>query len=171
MTVPLISDETVRTATRANFHNVLDLLAGKAVSTAAIAAIPYGAQLHKASPDDLIILSLSGHGYRSPQQVFYLVPYVTVKDEARMDDVWAQSISSDDLELWLRDVDAGKMVLLIDACYAGAAIQTRGFVPGPMGSRGLGQLAYDKGISVLTATQAFNVAIESKALGYSLAKL
>jgi uncharacterized caspase-like protein len=130
VTVPLISDETVRTATRANFHNVLDLLAGKAVSTAAIAAIPYGAQLHKASPDDLIILSLSGHGYRSPQQVFYLVPYVTVKDEARMDDVWAQSISSDDLELWLRDVDAGKMVLPViqrnDVRHRGGKTKTYG---------------------------------------------
>jgi len=168
VTVPLLSDDRVRTATRDNFHAVLDLLAGHTVSPAAMAAIPNAAQLHKAASDDLVILSASSHGYRSPEQVFYLVPYVTVKDEARMDDVWPQSISSDDLELWLRDVDAGEMVLLIDACYAGAAIQTRGFVPGPMGSRGLGQLAYDKGMRVLTATQASNVAIESQTLGYSL---
>lgn len=72
----------------------------------------------------------------------------------------ARSISSDELSLWLRDVDAGQMTLIVDACYSTAAIEGSGFKPGPMGSRGLGQLAYDKGMRILTATQADNVAME-----------
>jgi len=43
-----------------------------------------------------------------------------------------------------------------------------GFKPGPMGDRGLGQLAYDKGMRILAATQADDVALESGSLGQGL---
>jgi hypothetical protein len=37
-----------------------------------------------------------------------------------------------------------------------------------MGDRGLSQLAYDKGMQILAATQTENVAIESEKLGQGL---
>jgi hypothetical protein len=40
-------------------------------------------------------------------------------------------------------------------------VEQPGFKPGPMGSKGLGQLAYDKGMRVLAASQADDVALES----------
>jgi hypothetical protein len=46
------------------------------------------------------------------------------------------------------------MVMILDACYSAASIESADFKPGPMGSRGLGQLAYDKRIRVLAASQA-----------------
>jgi uncharacterized caspase-like protein len=52
------------------------------------------------------------------------------------------------------------MTLIVDACYSTAAIEGSGFKPGAMGSRGLGQLSYDKRMRILTATQADNVARE-----------
>lgn len=60
---------------------------------------------------------------------------------------------------WLRDVDAGDLVLVIDACHA-AAVTGKEFKPGPMGSRGMGQLAYDKGMRILAATQPDTTAAE-----------
>ena len=42
------------------------------------------------------------------------------------------------------------------------------FKPGPMGDSGLGQLAYDKGIRILAATQADDVALEDARLGQGL---
>jgi hypothetical protein len=42
-----------------------------------------------------------------------------------------------------------------------ATVQGSRFKPGPMGSRGLGQLSYDKGMLILTATQAADAAIEA----------
>ncbi|HWS56217.1 MAG TPA: hypothetical protein VN228_18900, partial [Pyrinomonadaceae bacterium] len=57
-------------------------------------------------------------------------------------------------------VDAGELVLVVDACHSAASVRGDGFKPGPMGSRGLGQLAYDKGMRVLTSTQADDVALE-----------
>jgi len=68
---------------------------------------------------------------------------------------------SEELSRWLRDMDAGELVLIVDACHSAAAVEGTEFKPGPMGSRGLGQLSYDKGMRILTATQADNVALEA----------
>ena len=58
--------------------------------------------------------------------------------------------------------------MIIDACHSSAAVQGDGFKPGPMGSRGLGQLAYDKDMKILSATQANNVALELGSLEQGL---
>ena len=71
-----------------------------------------------------------------------------------MKDVLPHCISSADLSAWLRDVDAGEWVLVLDACHSAAAGAPPGFKPGPLGSRGLAQLAYDKGMRVLAASQS-----------------
>jgi hypothetical protein len=60
------------------------------------------------------------------------------------------------------------MVLIVDACHSAASIQGSDFKPGPMGSRGLGQLAYDKGMRVLAAAQTNNVALELRTLKHGL---
>jgi hypothetical protein len=65
-------------------------------------------------------------------------------------------------------VDAGEMALMIDACHSAASVEVPGFKPGPMGDRGLGQLAYDKGMRILAATQADDVALESEKLEQGL---
>jgi hypothetical protein len=53
----------------------------------------------------------------------------------------------------MKDIDAGEMVMIVDACHSAAAVNTADFKPGPMGSRGLGQLAFDKKMKILAATQ------------------
>src|SRR5205823_1360183 len=60
------------------------------------------------------------------------------------------------------------IVLIIDVCQSAAALGGDGFKPGPMGSLGLGQLAYDKGMMILAATQADNVALESGKMAHGL---
>lgn len=171
--VPLVSDYeledgkktaprvvTEAAATKANFKAVLDLLAGREVDAATRAKIPNAEQLKEATPEDLVIVSFSSHGYADERGNFYLLPYDTGAG-AEMRDVLARAVSSDELSLWLREVDAGELVLVVDACHSAASVQGAGFKPGPMGSRGLGQLSYDKGMRVLTSTQADNVALET----------
>jgi hypothetical protein len=58
-------------------------------------------------------------------------------------------------------VDAGELVMIIDAYHSAASVP-EGFRPGPMVDRGLGQLAYDKDMQILAATQADNVALEAR---------
>ena len=71
------------------------------------------------------------------------------------------TISSDELSVWLRDIDAGELVMIIDACHSAASVEGTDFKPGPMGASGLGQLAYDKGMRILASTRADDAAWES----------
>ena len=132
--------------------------------------IPNLDKLRTATPDDLVLILFSSHGYADRAGNFYLIPYDTGPGTAKVfdDKVRQHSISSEDLSYWLRDVDAGELVLIVDACHSTAAVDGAGFKPGPMGSRGLGQLSYDKGMRILTATQADNVALENKAVQQGL---
>ena len=134
------------------------------------ARIPNLEKLRPATPDDLVLILFSSHGYADRAGNFYLIPYDTGPGTERVftETVRQHSISSDDLSLWLRDVDAGELVMIVDACHSTAAIEGRDFKPGPMGSRGLGQLSYDKGMRLLTATQADNVALENKSIAQGL---
>lgn len=80
----------------------------------------------------------------------------------------ASLISSAELTAWLRNVDAADIALVIDACHSAASVAAGGFKPGPMGDPGLGQLSFDKGIRILAATQADDVAIEDGRLHQGL---
>ncbi len=80
----------------------------------------------------------------------------------------ARSLSSDELSGWLREVDAGEMVMVVDSCHSAATVEAEGFKPGPMGSRGLGQLAYDKGMRILAASKSEQSAIEREGIKHGL---
>lgn len=173
VTVPLVSasDPRIRTSARKDvIRAVFDLLAGKPVEANLYAQIPGAARIRKAGPDDLVIVSFSAHGYADTRGRFYLFPSDIGSDfGASMDpDKLDRLVSSDDLRDWLREVDAGHLALVIDACHAAAAVEGVDFKPGPMGSRGFGQLAYDKGMRVLAASQAADVAVENSLLRQGL---
>ena len=158
-------------ATKPKIQAVFDLLAGRTINSELMAAltssVPQASQLRKAEPDDLVLISFSSHGYTDRNGNFFILPYDIGTSTKITADLLLRAISSDELSLWLRDVDAGDMVMIIDACHA-AAVAGRDFKPGPMASRGLGQLAYYKRMSVLTATQANDFALESGSLGQGL---
>jgi uncharacterized caspase-like protein len=173
VSVPLISDyasesgrkQTPRVlkemaATKQNFRAVLDLLAGRKVDEAILKGIPNAEKLRRATPEDLVIVSFSSHGYADERGRFFLFASDT-GNSGELRDALGRAISSDELSAWLRNVDAGELILVVDACHSAASVQGEGFKPGPMGSRGLGQLSYDKGMRILTSTQASDVALES----------
>jgi uncharacterized caspase-like protein/WD40 repeat protein len=118
------------------------------------------------SPDDLVIVSFAGHGVRSHSGEFYLVPSdIGVAPDASDSPEFARTaISSMELSKWLRAIDAREFLFVLDACHSAASVQSADFKPGPMSSRGLGQLAYDKGMRILAASQVEGVAIESPSL-------
>jgi hypothetical protein len=117
-----------------------------------------------------LIIYFSGHGYADAKGNFYLFPADIGAGAGKQisDAMLARCISSEELSAWLRDVDAGDMLMVIDACQSSAAWEREGFKPGPMGSRGLGQLAYDKGMRILAAAQADDVALEINQLKHGL---
>jgi WD40 repeat protein len=147
----LISTTAASTATRAGIRNALADIASKA------------------TPDDIFLLSFSGHGYAAPDGQFYLLPAdVTGSCRNPGPALLKQAISADDLTEWLRPIDAAEMAFILDACYSAASIETNEFKPGPMGSRGLGQLAYDKRMRILAASQSDEQAKEDARLEQGL---
>ncbi len=126
------------------------------------------AMLDRAGPDDTVIISFSGHGWADPQGAFYLLPAdASWPDETKQPEL-ASLVSSADMSRELRRIDAGEMALIIDACHSAASVDARDFRAGPMGDAGLGQLAYDKQMRILAATQSDDVALESAKLGQGL---
>jgi hypothetical protein len=150
-------------ATKAHLELVLDVLAGRRkVDERLNREIPGIEGVEKAEPEDLVLLSFSSHGFTDTRGVFHIVLEDIGKSTAQTvnPESLRNSLSSDVLSGWLRDVDAGEMTMIVDACHSEATVAAEGFKPGPMGSRGLGQLAYDKGIRVLAASKSNEEAME-----------
>jgi WD40 repeat protein len=171
--VPLVSSGAQAASTdakKATLKAVFDLLAGREAEPMARARIPNAARLQEATPDDLVLITASTHGYTDPAGTFYLLPSDIPLETGRQvtQELLNASISSDELTAWLRSVDAGDFVMVVDACHAAAAVEGTDFKPGPMGSRGLGQLAFNKGMRILTATQSADVALEVNELQQGL---
>jgi uncharacterized caspase-like protein len=166
----LVSDATgARDATKAKIAAVLAVLAGKSRS-ALLQGLAGADKLSAATPDDLVVIAFSGHGLAETGGAFYLLPSDTGASAERKlnDDLRRRAISTDDWAQWLREIDAGDLLMIVDACHSAATVDSEGFKPGPMGARGLGQLAYDKGIRILAASQADDVAREIGQLRHGL---
>jgi uncharacterized caspase-like protein len=128
----------------------------------------------EAQPEDAMIVYYAGHG-TAEQHQFFLVPhdlgYSGGRDElddASLRAVLAHSVSDRDLDHVLETVDAGRILLVIDACNSGQALESAEKRRGPMNSKGLAQLAYEKGMYVLAAAQSYQAAMEPADLGHGL---
>ncbi len=175
--IPLISDYGAdkklieNTAQKAIVRGVFSLLAGneKEIPADVLKQIPNRDKIKAVEPEDTLIIAYSGHGYADQSGIFYLLPYDIGKGTTTLStEALQKTISSDELSLWMQDISAAEMIMIVDACHSSAAVQGDGFKPGPMGSRGLGQLAYDKDMKILSATQADNVALELSSLEQGL---
>ena len=92
-------------------------------------------------PEDALLIYYAGHG-TSRGQRFYLLPHnFTGKDETSLIE---QSLSDIELNETLEKVDAGRLLMVIDACQSGQVLGQIKEGRGPMNSLGLAQLASDK---------------------------
>ncbi len=127
-------------------------------------------RVSKVGPDDFVLLAISSHGDTDKESgEYYLFPS-NIGDGQRKGltkDLEQVGISSSELTDWLKGVDAGDIALIIDACHSGAA-EGKDFKPGPMDSRGLGQLAYYKRMRILSASQTDAKAKERADLRHGL---
>ena len=70
------------------------------------------------------------------------------------------------MERLFEGIDASQLLLVIDACNSGQALEAEEKRRGPMNSKGLAQLAYEKGMYVLTAAQSYQAAHEAAKFGH-----
>ncbi|WP_290702507.1 caspase family protein [Amphritea sp.] len=144
-------------------RSVLDALA---TNNGAENQFDYG--LHQSTPNDTIIITWSGHGYVNQQGEFYLLTSELGQGGKDMNALLEGAVSVTELSTWIEGIDANRFILIIDACHSAAAVESGEFKPGPMGSKGFGQLAWYKGMQILTASQANDVALESSLLEHGL---
>ncbi|MGH2375369.1 MAG: caspase family protein [bacterium] len=143
-------------ATKANVLQQLSRLAGQS------------------QPEDAVVVFFAGHGVASENQ-FYLLPHdlgFTGRragiDAAGLKMIFSHSISDRELEQAFAPLYAGNVLLVIDACDSGQALEAEEKRRGPMNSKGLAQLAYEKGMYILTAAQSYQAAQEVKRFGHGL---
>lgn len=165
------SDGVVRRITRRAIEVLLSVMGGADVPVSAQELSAHGinaAQLEVIRPDDIVIIAFSGHGWADKQGNFYLLPADAKWAEDKDAPEVATLLSSASLSVYLSSIQAREIALIIDACHSAASVDGGDFKPGPMGDSGLGQLAYDKGIRILAATQADDVALEDPVLRQGL---
>jgi uncharacterized caspase-like protein len=128
----------------------------------------------RVKPEDAVVVYYAGHG-TAQQNQFFLIPHDLGYQGARnrlnaasLTTVLAHSISDRELERAFESVDAGQFLLVIDACNSGQALEAEEKRRGPMNSKGLAQLAYEKGIYILTAAQSYQAALEQSDLKHGL---
>ena len=166
--VPLLNEN----ATKANILSALRRLAG-ASEPPTLKAGPLD-RLTRAEPEDAVIIYFAGHGTAQGQR-FYLIPYDLGYDGSRnglnesgLKSILAHSISDVELEESVEGLAAGSLLMIIDACNSGQALEAEEKRRGPMNSKGLAQLAYEKGMYILTAAQSYQAALEAAQLGHGL---
>ncbi len=128
----------------------------------------------KVQPEDAVVIYYAGHGTAQGNR-FYLIPhdlgYTGARDKvdaAGLQQVLAHSISDEELEAVFERIDAGQLLMVLDACNSGQALEAEEKRRGPMNSKGLAQLAYEKGMYILTAAQSFQAAQEAAQVGHGL---
>jgi uncharacterized caspase-like protein len=162
--IPLLNKD----ATRANFLAALAKLAG----TETAVGSELLSRIKPAEPEDAVIVYFAGHGTTQKSR-FYLIPHDLGYDgpidginENSLNTMLAHSISDRELEQAFEHIDASDLLMVIDACNSGQALESDEKRRGPMNSKGLAQLAYEKGLYILTAAQGYQAALEAAELGH-----
>lgn len=165
--IPLLNEN----ATKANILSALKRLAGTSEAPTPKAG-PFE-RLKRAEPEDAVIIYFAGHGTAQGQR-FYLLPHDLgytgnrgSLDENGLKTILSHSISDLELEDAVEGL-AGSLLMVIDACNSGQALEAEEKRRGPMNSKGLAQLAYEKGMYILTAAQSYQAALEAAQLGHGL---
>lgn len=166
--IPLLDQQ----ATRKNILIALERLARDSVDVLTSPVPGVLARIKPAEPEDAVIVYFAGHG-TAQKSKFYLIPHdlgydgpFNALDENGLNTLLAHSISDRELEQAFERIDASDLLMVIDACHSGQALESEEKRRGPINSKGLAQLAYEKGIYILTAAQGYQAALEAAELGH-----
>jgi WD40 repeat protein len=127
----------------------------------------------RAKPQDSFIFFYAGHGIliennvSDADKIFYLVPHDVTQITDVSNELTSKGISAELLREWTTRINAGKQLIMLDACQSGGAIKAfteRGLAE----EKAILQLARSAGIVILAATGTEQQAIEFKRLGHGV---
>jgi len=127
-----------------------------------------------AQPEDVVIITYAGHGI-TDKSTFFIVPHdLGREDNLTLSGIAARSLGDDALQRILvgdernQGLQARHIILILDACHSGEVLEADEWRTGPMNARGLSQLAWEKGMEILTASQKDQFAKERRELGHGI---
>ena len=136
---------------------VQTLYDGAATSAAINGAL---AGLHDVPTDDIVVIYLAGHGTVVQGQWYFLPADLPALE---LDPVQRYGLSVDKLQSYLSHVGALRVVVIIDACYSGSAVEQ---ISRSIAHRSLWAVGHSLGVDVLAAAEKDNEAPEFPALGH-----
>lgn len=121
------------------------------------------------SPDDTLILHLSGHGVALGQRYYYLPYDFKATDRGIGEDVRQAGLAIDALGDAVSKIPARKRLLIFDTCASGAAVDLGNATAGAFSFRGaIDRLGQSQGTFVIAAASADAEAQEHADLGHGL---
>ncbi len=130
--------------------------------------------LQPVEPEDAVFIYFAGHGAARGDR-YYLIPNdLGYEGDPKQIDlqgrltILSRSLSDLDIERVLETIDSSRILIVIDACQSGQVLEAEEKRRGPMNSRGLAQLAYEKGAYILAAAQSYQAALEFERLGHGI---
>lgn len=120
-------------------------------------------ELRQAPVQDVAVVYLAGHGV-SYEDEWYFIPSELVRpDDPRH--LTAEALSSAEISAELTALAANRVLLIIDACQSGGAVDP---VKPFQGMRALRMLARNVGVHILAATDRDQYAVELEDLGHGI---
>jgi hypothetical protein len=119
------------------------------------------ARLKQVQPNDAVVVFLAGHGYNVGKE-WYFLP-VDISTTAGVASIPGQGVPASRIDKWLSEVPAQRILMLIDACRSGAALDP---LVDTFDRKALSNMADGLGMHVLAATQRNQDAIEFERLGH-----
>lgn len=137
----------------------LEILAGshEPVETGPLAG------LRRSAPSDAVFIYFAGHGGGFAGDYRLVAANATVGTG-----IIDGTVSADQIRSALEPLQADRTVIIIDACESGQALDQVDARAGPLAGRSLAQLAYDKAMFILSASQSSQAARELQRLGHGV---
>ena len=140
--------------------NIIELYDEDATKKGIIAKLN---QLEKSNPQDAVLIYLAGHG-DNVKDIWYFIPHELTYPEQE-EEVQTKGLSSKELAGYISNIKAQKILMLVDACKAGAMLLAfRGFED----RKAIVQLSRSTGMHVVAASTKNQFAAEVKELGHGV---
>ena len=158
--------DDVHTAVLVDHHATADnILSGLKILAGTQAAPNQGelSKLRRSAPSDTVFFYFAGHGggfggdYR-----------LIASDGIMSSNATKGTVSSTEIRDALEPLQADRAVIILDACESGQALDQVDSRAGPLAGKSLAQLAYDKAMFVISASQSQQSALELQRLGHGV---
>ena len=120
-------------------------------------------QFRDTSPEDVVLIYYAGHGEASEDE-FYFVTY-EFELPLSVSRLERRALSATKLKEMMQDIGARRVILLIDACKSGTAIDEFG---DQVDRRVLRRMGQSVGLHIVSATAKEQFAVEHKELGHGV---